>query len=70
MDIAQATWMVGSPAVGTRVVAIDVGSVRASSRFGWAAFNAPILDPVAGGDSPETALEALNDLDSNSGVLM
>lgn len=43
----------------TRIVAVDVGSVRAVSRFAWAAFDVPTDEPVDTGDSPASAVAAL-----------
>jgi len=40
------------------VVAVDVGSVGPSSKFAWAAFDAPGRDPMAAGTDPETAVSA------------
>ena len=44
---------------GIRVVAVDIGSVRPSSKFAWAAFDVPGRDPIAVGTDPETAVSAL-----------
>jgi hypothetical protein len=43
----------------TRVIAVDVGSVRAPSKFAWAAFDAPDRDVMVDGTDPETAVSAL-----------
>jgi len=40
--------------MGIRVVAVDIGSVM-SSKFAWAAFDAPGRDPIAAGTNPEKA---------------
>jgi hypothetical protein len=45
--------------MGIRVVAVDIGSVGLSSKFAWAAFDAPGRDLVADGTDPETAVSAL-----------
>ena len=45
--------------MGIRVVAVDIGSVRPSSKFAWAAFDAPGRDLIAVGTDPETAVSAL-----------
>ena len=42
-----------------RVVAVDIGSVGQSSKFAWAAFDAPGHDLIAAGRDPETAVSAL-----------
>jgi hypothetical protein len=42
-----------------RVVAVDIGSVGQSSKFAWAAFDAPGRDLIAAGTDPETAVSAL-----------
>ena len=42
-----------------RVVAVDIGSVGPSSKFAWAAFDAPGRDLIADGTDPETAVSAL-----------
>jgi hypothetical protein len=44
--------------MGIRVVAVDIGSVGASS-FAWAAFDAPERQVMAAGTDPETAVSAL-----------
>jgi len=51
--------VVSSYMMGSRVVAMDVGSVRPPSRFAWAGFEAPVLDPVAEGSDPESAVDAV-----------
>jgi hypothetical protein len=45
--------------VGTRVLAVDIGSVGPSSKFAWAAFDAPERDLIADGTDPETAVSEL-----------
>jgi hypothetical protein len=45
--------------MGTRVVAVDIGSVRPPSKFGWAAFDAPGRDLIKTGEDPETAVSML-----------
>jgi hypothetical protein len=45
--------------MGVRVVAVDIGSVGPSSKFAWAAFDAPERDLVADGTNPETAVSEL-----------
>jgi hypothetical protein len=45
--------------MGTRVVAVDVGSVRPPSKFAWAAYDAPGRDLVEDGTDPESAVSAL-----------
>ena len=45
--------------MGTRVVAVDIGSVAPPSKFAWAAFDAPGRDLIADGTDPETAVSAL-----------
>src|SRR5580658_1225687 len=45
--------------MGTRGVAVDIGSVRPPSKFGWAAFDAPGRDLIQSGDDPETAVSML-----------
>ena len=42
-----------------RVVAVGIGSVGPSSKFAWAAFDAPGRDLIADGTDPETAVSAL-----------
>lgn len=42
-----------------RVVAVDVGSVKRPSRFAWAAFDTPQRSAVAGGQDPESAVQAV-----------
>jgi hypothetical protein len=42
--------------MGTRVVAVDIGSVRPPSKFAWAAFDAPGRDLIKAGEDPETAV--------------
>src|SRR5262245_47222343 len=45
--------------MGTRVVAVDIGSVRPPSKFAWAAFDAPGRDAIKAGEDPETAVSML-----------
>jgi hypothetical protein len=45
--------------MGTRVLAVDIGSVGPPSKFAWAAFDAPVHDLVKGGADPESAVAAL-----------
>jgi hypothetical protein len=45
--------------MGTRVVAVDIGSVRPPSKFAWAAFDAPGRDVIKAGDDPEAAVSML-----------
>jgi hypothetical protein len=45
--------------MGTRVVAVDIGSVRPPSKFAWAAFDAPGRDAVDEGTHPQSAVSAL-----------
>ena len=45
--------------MGIRVVAVDIGSVGQSSKFAWAAFDAPGRDLIADGTDPETAVGEL-----------
>src|SRR5260370_10635106 len=45
--------------MGIRVVAVDIGSVGPSSKFAWAAFDAPERQAMAAGTDPETAVSAL-----------
>ncbi len=45
--------------MGIRVVAVDIGSVGPSSKFAWAAFDAPGRDLIADGTDPETKVSAL-----------
>ncbi len=45
--------------MGVRVVAVDIGSVGQSSKFAWAAFDAPGRDLIADGTDPETAVSEL-----------
>jgi hypothetical protein len=45
--------------MGTRVVSVDIGSVRPPSKFAWAAFDAPGRDLVEDGVDPESAVSAL-----------
>jgi len=45
--------------MGIRVVAVDIGSVGPSSKFAWAAFDAPERQVMAAGTDPETAVSAL-----------
>ena len=42
--------------MGVHVVAVDIGSVGQSSKFAWAAFDAPGRDLIADGTDPETAV--------------
>jgi hypothetical protein len=42
--------------MGTRVVAVDIGSVRPPSNFGWAGFDAPGRDLIKTGEDPQTAV--------------
>jgi hypothetical protein len=46
-------------AVGVRVVAVDIGSVKPPSRFAWAAFDTPSQEVVADGSDPDTAVSCL-----------
>ncbi len=46
-------------AMGIRVVAVDVGSVRPPSKFGWAAYDVPAREVLMSGDDPQTAVSAL-----------
>ena len=41
------------------MVAVGIGSVGPSSKFAWAAFDAPGRDLIADGTDPETAVSAL-----------
>ena len=41
---------------GTLVVVVDIGSVQPTSRFAWAAFDAPGRDLIKAGEDPETAV--------------
>ena len=50
---------VRSVCMSIRVVAVDIGSVGPSSKFAWAAFDAPGRDLIADGTDPETAVSAL-----------
>jgi hypothetical protein len=43
----------------TRVVAVDIGSVKPPSKFAWAAFDAPVRETIAEGDDPEAAVSSL-----------
>src|SRR6266705_3708569 len=45
--------------MGVRVVAVDIGSAGQSSKFAWAAFDAPGRDLIADGTDPETAVSEL-----------
>ena len=45
--------------MGIRVVAVDIGSVGPSSKFAWAAFDAPERQVMAAGRDPGTAVSAL-----------
>jgi len=45
--------------MGTRVVAVDIGSVRPPSKFARAAFDAPGRDLLKTGEDPETAVSML-----------
>jgi hypothetical protein len=45
--------------MGTRVVAVDIGSVVPPSKFAWAAFDAPERDLVKHGEDPASAVSAL-----------
>jgi hypothetical protein len=45
--------------MGTRVVAVDIGSVRPPSKFAWAAFDSPGRDAVDEGTDPQSAVSAL-----------
>ena len=47
--------------MGTRVVAVEIGSVKPPSKFAWAAFDAPGRDLVKHGEDPETAVSELAD---------
>jgi hypothetical protein len=40
------------------VLAVDVGSVRSSSKLAWTAVDAPGRDLIAAGTDPETAVLA------------
>jgi hypothetical protein len=44
--------------MGIRVVAVDIGSVGPSSKFAWAAFDAPQRQVMAAGTNPQTAVWA------------
>jgi hypothetical protein len=44
---------------GIGVVAVDIGSVGPSSKFAWAAFDAPQRQVMAAGTDPQTAVWAL-----------
>jgi hypothetical protein len=48
-------------AMDVRVVAVDIGSVKPPSRFGWAAFDAPSQEAIADGNDPDTAVSCLLD---------
>jgi len=39
----------------TRLVAVDIGSMRPPSRFAWAAFDAPGRDVIDEGTDPQSA---------------
>lgn len=45
--------------MATRVVAVDIGSVRPPSKFVWAAFDAPGRDVIGTGEDPGTAVSVL-----------
>ena len=45
--------------MGIRVVAVDIGSVGPSSKFAWAAFDAPERQVMAAGTDPGTVVSAL-----------
>jgi hypothetical protein len=45
--------------MGTRLVAVDIGSMRPPSRFAWAAFDAPGRDVAGEGTDPQSAISAL-----------
>jgi hypothetical protein len=45
--------------MGTRLVAVDIGSVRPPSKFVWAAFDAPGRELIEAGEDPETAVSVL-----------
>jgi hypothetical protein len=45
--------------MGTRVTAVDVGSVGPPSKFAWVAFDAPGRELVKDGADPESAVSAL-----------
>jgi hypothetical protein len=46
-------------AMGIRVVAVDVGSVRRPSKFAWAAFEPPARDALTFGNDPQSAVTAV-----------
>jgi hypothetical protein len=46
-------------AMGIRVVAVDVGSVRPPSGFAWAAFTPPAREAIASGNDPRSAVSAV-----------
>ena len=46
-------------AMGIRVVAVDVGSVRPPSRFAWAAFAPPAREAIMSGNDPRSAVSAV-----------
>jgi hypothetical protein len=46
-------------AMGIRVVAVDVGSVRPPSRFAWAAFAPPGREAIMSGNDPQSAVSAV-----------
>jgi hypothetical protein len=48
-----------SVCMAIRVVAVDTGSAGPSSKFGWAAVDAPKRQAMAGGTDPETAVSVL-----------
>jgi hypothetical protein len=45
--------------MGTRVVAVDIGSVAPPSKFAWAAFDGPERNLVENGEDPDSAVSAL-----------
>jgi len=44
--------------MGTRVVAVDIGSIGPPSKFAWVAFDAPGSELVKDGADPESAVSA------------
>ncbi|WP_131975157.1 hypothetical protein [Actinomadura sp. 6K520] len=40
-------------------MAVDIGSVKAPSKFAWAAFDVPVQDSIAEGEDPSSAMERL-----------
>ncbi len=48
-------------AMGIRVVAVDIGSVRPPTKFAWAGFDPPAREVAASGNNPQTAVSALAD---------